>query len=108
LFRSFSSMETALSERSHGIILPGAYRDILTAVSNELRRSGFHDILPHRDVNNWGLVERAPDDIARACIEQVFSSDLVVALLGQSCGAHFECGVALSAGKPLLLIASPS
>lgn len=90
---------------THGKIPPGPYRSALTEAANAMRRLGFNVILPHNDVNDWGDKKLLPEEVMRTCTEQVALCDLFVGILAQSCGSHYEFGLALGLGKPCLIIA---
>jgi nucleoside 2-deoxyribosyltransferase len=113
----FTSAETAFSPPSspqieidgvvggHGRIPPGPYRTTLVTIANVLRDQDFEVLLPHRDVNKWGEIQLSPDQVARSCTEHVSRCDVFVGVLGQSCGSHYEFGLALGLGKPCLILA---
>jgi deoxyadenosine/deoxycytidine kinase/nucleoside 2-deoxyribosyltransferase len=91
-------------EAGHGIIPRSGFRNDLLGIERALRQLGLSVLLPHRDVNEWGRKQLRPDEAMRECTHHVSSCDLFVGLLGNSCGAHYEFGLALAAGKPCILI----
>ncbi len=89
----------------HGVIPKGPYRTMLNDVARKLRAMGFAPILPHRDVNKWGMRTLEPPDVVRMCTEHVRRSSFFVGLLGESHGSHYEFGIALGMGRPAVIIA---
>lgn len=108
----FSSMQRAIApaerycQSGHGVIEPGAYRHALTLIAETFRSIGLEDVLPHRDINRWGYVNLGPARISSECAHQVRSCQLFAGVLGESCGAHFEFGLAVAFGLPCLLISA--
>lgn len=92
----------------HGRIPRAGFRNELLAVERALREHGFSVLLPHRDVNDWGRTTLMPAQAMAQCTQHVSSCDIFVAILGTSCGAHYEFGLAQAAGKPCLIIHSKS
>ena len=90
---------------THGRIPPGPYRSALIEAASAMRRLGFSVTLPHKDVNDWGEKKLLPEEVMRTCTQQVSVCDLFVGILAQSCGSHYEFGLALGLGKPCLIIA---
>ena len=88
----------------HGVIPRSGFRQELLGIERALRTLGLSVLLPHRDVNEWGKKQLTPDEAMRECTHHVESSDLFVGLLGNSCGAHYEFGIAKASGKPCILI----
>ncbi len=88
----------------HGVIPRSGFRNDLLAVERALSRAGFSVLLPHRDVNEWGRKTLTPAQAMKACTEHVTRADFFVGILGRSCGAHYEFGLAHAAGKPCLII----
>lgn len=91
-------------EAGHGIIPRAGFRNDLLGIERALLKLGLSVLLPHRDVNEWGRKQLTPDEAMRECTQHVSSCDLFVGLLGNSCGAHYEFGIAHAAGKPCILI----
>lgn len=89
----------------HGRIPPGPYRSALLALATKVREQGFDVLLPHRDVNKWGELQLSPDQVTRACTEHVTKCDVFIGILGQSCGSHYEFGLAMALRKPCLILA---
>ena len=89
---------------SHGVIPRSGFRQELLGIERALGSYGLTVLLPHRDVNEWGRTQLKPDEAMRDCTHHVSSCDLFVGLLGNSCGAHYEFGIAFAAGKPCILI----
>lgn len=88
----------------HGIIPRSGFRNDLLGIERALNKLGFQVLLPHRDVNEWGRKHLSPEEAMKECTHHVSTCDLFVGVLGNSCGAHYEFGVASSSGKPCLLI----
>jgi nucleoside 2-deoxyribosyltransferase len=91
-------------EPGHGVIPRAGFRNDLLGIERALLKLGLSVLLPHRDVNEWGRKQLTPDEAMRECTHHVSSCDLFVGLLGNSCGAHYEFGIAHAAGKPCILI----
>jgi nucleoside 2-deoxyribosyltransferase len=91
---------------THGRIPLGPYRSALIEAASAMRRLGFSVTLPHKDVNDWGEKKLLPEEVMRTCTQQVAVCDLFVGILAQSCGSHYEFGLALGLGKPCLIIAA--
>ncbi len=88
----------------HGIIPRAGFRQDLLGIERALVTLGLSVLLPHRDVNEWGRKQLTPDEALKECTNHVSTSDLFVGLLGNSCGAHYEFGIALASRKPCILI----
>lgn len=88
----------------HGRISPGPYRKALVGITRALGEIGFEVILPHRDVNKWGDKELTAEAISEQCTRHVQQCDFFVGLLAQSCGSHYEFGLALGSGKPCIVM----
>lgn len=88
----------------HGIIPRSGFRQDLLGIERALGTLGLSVLLPHRDVNLWGRKQLTPDEALKECTHHVSTSDLFVGLLGNSCGAHYEFGIALASGKPCIVI----
>jgi deoxyadenosine/deoxycytidine kinase len=96
----------SLFERApgHGVIPRTGFRNELLGIERALRSLGLLVLLPHRDINEWGRKQLAPEEAMRECTQHVRVCDLFVAILGNSCGAHYEFGIAYASGKPCILI----
>lgn len=88
----------------HGVIPRSGFRNGILGVERALRSLGLSVLLPHRDVNEWGRKHLTPDEAMRECTHHVSTSDIFVGILGNSCGAHYEFGIASASGKPCILI----
>lgn len=88
----------------HGIIPRGGYRTVLLNIERTLAQLGIVSLIPHRDVNQWGLRVLTPAEAMQGCTDHVQNCDLFVGLLGNSCGAHYEFGLAIGLGKPCIII----
>ncbi|HSE19583.1 MAG TPA: deoxynucleoside kinase [Pyrinomonadaceae bacterium] len=88
----------------HGVIPRSGFRQELLGVERALGSYGLTVLLPHRDVNEWGRKQLKPEEAMRDCTDHVENCDLFVGLLGSSCGAHYEFGIAFAAGKPCILV----
>ena len=88
----------------HGTIPPGRYRRALLSIEKALRKFGVHTLLPHRDVNEWGMRQLTPKQVLSLCTSQVTRCDLFVGLLGLSHGSHYEFGLARARGIPSIII----
>jgi deoxyadenosine/deoxycytidine kinase/DNA-binding XRE family transcriptional regulator len=91
-------------EPGHGVIPRWGFRNDLLGIERALSKLGLSVLLPHRDVNEWGRKQLTPDEAMRECTHHVQTSDLFVGILGNSCGAHYEFGIASTASKPCILI----
>jgi len=88
----------------HGVIGDLEYRLFLETIERAVAACGYETILPHRDVNRWGERLLTPQQACAECTEQVFKSDLLVAFPQSSFGAHYEVGVAIGYGLPVVLL----
>ena len=88
----------------HGTIPPGRYRRVLLSIERGLRKLGIHTLLPHRDVNEWGMRKLSPSQVVSLCTSQVTRSDFFVGLLGMSHGSHYEFGLARARDIPSIII----
>lgn len=86
------------------IIRQGRYRTMLLGMAQALRGQGFWPVLPHKDISRWGRRNLSPSQVMEACTIQVAVCDVFVGVLGSSCGAHYEFGVARGLGKPSVII----
>src|SRR5207253_5741573 len=91
-------------EAPHGRISDEAYREFLREIEATIRSCGFDTVLPHRDVNEWGDRVVMPEDAANECTKHVFGSDVLVTFPGTSLGAHYEMGIAIGYGIPVILL----
>ena len=88
----------------HGKIKPGEYRRMLQSVEKKLKKLNIDTLIPHRDINKWGDKVLSPNEAVMNCTESVVDCDLFVGILGNSCGAHYEFGVAKGKSKPCVLV----
>lgn len=88
----------------HGVIPRHGFRNDLLGIERALTNFGLSVLLPHRDVNKWGRKQLLPDEAMRECTHHVSTCDLFVGILGNSCGAHYEFGLASAYGKPCIII----
>lgn len=91
-------------EFSVDVIPLGGYRFELESLALIFQQMKFDVCLPHRDINKWGSRSMTGKQVAEECIDQVLDSDIVVALLGKSYGAHVEVGSAIGYGIPIVVI----
>lgn len=89
---------------AHGVIGDLEYRMFLETIERGVAACGYDTILPHRDVNRWGERLLTPEQACAECTEHVFRSDLLVAFPQSSFGAHYEIGVAIGYGLPVVLL----
>ncbi len=89
-------------EAAHGRISDEKYRDFLLEIERIAQQGGFNTILPHRDVNAWGDRLLQPGEAMMNCTRGVLSSDVVIALTEKSFGVHYEVGIAVGYGIPVL------
>ena len=92
------------TQQLQGRIPIGTYRSTLLAVARVLKEYGFHVVIPHRDVSGWGNAHLAAEDVMLGCTQEVSRAQLFVGLLANSCGSHYEFGLALGLGKRCILI----
>lgn len=88
----------------HGMIPKGGYRAALLGIERTLATWGLASIIPHRDVNEWGLRTLTPAEAMQGCTDHVHGCDLFVGIMGNSCGSHYEFGVALGIGRPCIIL----
>jgi deoxyadenosine/deoxycytidine kinase len=89
---------------AHGKIHDSEYRAYLEWVESVVHKAGYNTFLPHRDVNKWGDRQLTPSQGASECTRHVFESDVLIALPELSLGAHYEVGVALGYGLPIVVL----
>jgi len=88
----------------HGTLEDGPYRQFLLSIERALRKYGISTLIPHRDINVWGNRKLPSEEVLRLCSEYVHETDMFVGVLGSSHGSHYEFGLAVSLGRPCLLI----
>src|SRR5439155_17741066 len=86
----------------HGRITDQEYREFLLEIERVAQSVGFATILPHRDVNAWGDRLLEPGEAMIGCTRSVLSSDVVIALPEKSFGVHYEVGIAVGYGIPVV------
>lgn len=99
-----SNTARLFAHRGRARIGRSVYRAALLDVAAALRKHGLEPLLPHRDISRWGDAQLTERDIAVACTKAVLDCDLFLGMLGKSPGAHYECGLAVAAGKPVILV----
>ncbi len=60
--------------------------------------------LPHRDINNWGKTMFPSEYITPQIVDAVHNAAALCAIPGSSIGVHFEIGLAIAQGIPIVLI----
>lgn len=60
--------------------------------------------LPHRDINNWGKTMFPSEHITPQIVDAVQNATALCAIPGSSIGVHFEIGLAIAQGIPIVLI----
>ena len=93
-----------LNSAPHGKIQDTAYRAYLESIETLIRGCGYKTFLPHRDINRWGDRQLTPEQGASECTRRVFDSDVLVALPQTSLGTHYEVGLALGYGLPVIVL----
>jgi deoxyadenosine/deoxycytidine kinase len=102
---SYGNLFGNVSDRPlHGAIRDSGYRSFLERVEQTIRACGFDTFLPHRDLNRWGERVLTPEKVASECTKHVFSSDALVALPQVSLGSHYELGIAVGYGLPVIVL----
>ena len=89
---------------SHERIEYGKYRQMLLNVEKKLKAVHLDTFIPHRDINMWGDEVLSAEHINRECTSFVKECDLFVGLLGDSCGSHYEFGIAEGQSIPSVII----
>lgn len=93
------------SERRDYNILPENYQRLLKKLKRLLTCNGqFNVILPHKDENNWGKTYILNTQIVKNMINNMKSSDLLVAVVSSSIGVHMELAMMSIQNKPMVLI----
>lgn len=92
----------------HGKIRDATYKEYLVWIESIARQAGYQTFLPHRDVNKWGDRTLTPSQGAAECTKHVFESDVLIALPQLSLGAHYEVGIAIGYGLPVIILMSSS
>lgn len=86
-------------------VLPANYQQLLRKIKKLLSSSGQYDvILPHKDENNWGKTYISNTQIVGAMINNMKSSDLLVAIVSNSIGVHMELAMMSIQNKPMILV----
>jgi deoxyadenosine/deoxycytidine kinase len=93
-----------LPETSHGVISRGPYRKLLLSVEKALTAIGINTFIPHRDINKWGRKALKPNQVVSMCSKYIDETDLLIGILSTSHGSHYEVGLALGMGKPVIII----
>jgi hypothetical protein len=95
---------TQLLREGDGVV-PGSYRYWLEALIAAIRADG-HTVVSAHEREQWGLELDGAADALRADVDAILSCDVLVAELGDppSPGVQMELGVALAAGKRILVL----
>ena len=91
-------------DKPHGTIKKGVYRETLNSISRYFKHLGFSVILPHRDINEWGVKTLTPEQVFSLCTKDLYACDLFVGILGLSHGSHYEFGLMHGLNRPSILI----
>lgn len=92
------------SHSAHGQIIDTSYINFLDMIESVIREQGFETFLPHRDLHNWGTADVDEDEIGKRSIDELKSSDLLVAYPEQSVGVNIELGWASAFKKKILIL----
>lgn len=85
-------------------VLPAKYQRYLSRLKKILSCDDEYDvILPHKDENNWGKTYKTSEQIVKAMVDNMASSDLVVAIVSNSIGVHMEIAMMGIQKKPMVL-----
>ena len=102
---SAKEMDTLITQSptNHGI-LPLDYQKKLERIRKQIISSWNTDvILPHKDVNHWGHKDLSSDIVLRKIIENITTSNYIVAIPATSIGVHLELGIAIAQHKPIII-----
>lgn len=88
----------------YDMIGPGQYRDSLLQIEQVLKTYQLDTFLPHRDVGDWGEQYRTAKEVVYLCTKHIVASEIFVGILGHSCGAHYEFGLAIGLQKRAIII----
>lgn len=93
-----------IEESQYGA-LPISYRRKLARIAAAItKQCGLPVLLPHRDINNWGMVNYPSQYITPRIIETVEHATAIVAIPGSSIGVHMELGLAIARRIPVIVI----
>ena len=85
--------------------LPISYRKKLVRIETAIRKQcGYRVLLPHRDINKWGMVTYPTQHITPQIVETVEHAAAIVAIPGSSIGVHMEVGIAIARRIPVIII----
>jgi len=85
--------------------LPTSYRRKLTRIAAAIKKQcRLPVLLPHRDINNWGVVSYPTQQITPKIVETVEQAAAIVAIPGSSIGVHMEIGLAIARRIPVIII----
>lgn len=81
-------------------------RPLIEQISNALEQNGFDTVCVVRDLENWGQLHFAPQDLMQRSFEEIDASDLVVIeLTEKGVGLGIEAGYAWAKQIPIVTIA---
>jgi len=81
-------------------------RPLIEQISNALEQNGFDTVCVVRDLENWGQLHFAPQELMRRSFEEIDASDLVVIeLTEKGVGLGIEAGYAWAKQIPVVTIA---
>ena len=85
--------------------LPISYRRKLIRIAAAIKKQcRLPVLLPHRDINNWGMVSYPTQYITPKIVETVERAAAIVAIPGSSIGVHMELGIAIARRIPVIVI----
>ena len=92
-----------LLKQSYGE-LPDEYKKVLVRIKKSLEKRYEKNVfLPHKDINNWGKTNYAPEYLAVCIINSVRNASAIVSIPGNSLGVHLELGIAIALRKPIVI-----
>ncbi len=92
------------SSAVHGKITDTSYMNFLDMIESIVKERGLETFLPHRDLHNWGTANVNEQEIGKKSIEELKSSDVIIAYPEQSVGVNIELGWASAFKKKILIL----
>lgn len=100
----YTSKSVTQNNGQHGEIKDTSYINFLDSIESVVRSSGFQTFLPHRDLHNWGKANLAEEDIGKRSLDELKTTDLLIAYPEQSVGVNIELGWASAFNKKILIL----
>lgn len=100
----FNDLGLLVNEEREYYILPTKYQRFLNRIKKYILSLGEYEvILPHKDENNWGKTYISNEQVIAGMINNINTSDLIVAIVSKSIGVHMEIAMMAALNKPMVL-----